>query len=264
MQGSKRIVIVGTALTFFAVVLGDLIFFDEGYYTNIFTELLSLVVTVFVLNVYFSEREEARRLRDFVYDAGSASNHIAIRAAEYLYRHGKLFGDNSLLRNADLRGANLRSARLNSVNLCYTNLDGANLARAQLERTNFSDANLSHTNLRRADLSYATLMDAHFFDTQLQGASLVYTKMQRAVLDNANLRGANLHGADLTQANLVGTNLTGANLTGCTLTGAEFDDRTRLPDGSHWRPDVDMQQFGCDMEPPPITGGDARQTFESR
>ncbi len=74
-----------------------------------------------------------------------------------------------------------------------------------------------------------------------------------ANLEGVNLRGANLSESNLVNANLKRVNLIAANLAGATLRDADlcgadlqdvtFDEKTVLPDGFIWTPDIDMGQF---------------------
>jgi uncharacterized protein YjbI with pentapeptide repeats len=72
--------------------------------------------------------------------------------------------------------------------------------------------------------------------------------VQRAAFSGSNLISADfycsdLQGANLNLANMQGTNLWETNLQDVTLYQALFDEQTRFPDFSQWKPDTDMTRF---------------------
>jgi len=155
----------GVVLVLLGVWIGSLLFAsDEGYGTNLYTEMLSIAVTIFILDLRADWREKRRRERELkerlVREAGSTINDTAKSAVNELRKREWLSGEGGVLYRVDWRRANLQRVRLN----------GAMMSRADL-----SEANLQGTNLQDADLSYANL-------------------------GGANLRAANLHGADLNGA----------------------------------------------------------------
>ncbi len=207
------------------VVIGAFLFGrdgDTGYATNLYTEILSISVTVFVLDYLNRQRDKESRIQalkeQLVRDASSTSNEIAKNAIHQLRKQEWLVGDNGLLKLVDLEGANLESANLECANLV-----GANLRDANLESANLVGANLESANLR---------------DANLQGSNLRGTNLQGARLIEANLQEVNLGGANLESANLKNANLVGAN-----LVDTKFDESTILPDGTKWTPDTDMGRF---------------------
>ncbi|NDJ63125.1 MAG: pentapeptide repeat-containing protein, partial [Chloroflexi bacterium] len=103
----------------------------EGYATNLYTEFISIAVTLFILDTLNRRRDDQRRERELrerlVREARSTANDVAKHAVHELREHGWLEGEDGLLRGADLIGANLGGA-----NLRWANLDGADLWRANL------------------------------------------------------------------------------------------------------------------------------------
>ena len=205
----------GLVLVLFGVWLGARLFAeDDGYQTNLYTELLSIAVTVFILNE-LAKRRETRQLREqLVHNASSASNEVARDAVHQIRRLSWHRGRRGLLKGQDLSGANLSGAEFYN-----TNLSGAWL----------STTDLSDTIMSGADLSNADLADA-------------------------NLRGAHLESANLSGAGLLGANLSGAKLSAADLTNAHFDDTlfdetTQLPDRTMWSLDTDMERFTNPQHP---------------
>jgi hypothetical protein len=210
--------LAGRALPFIAgIVIGGIIFAsDEGYFTNLYTEILSIIATVGVLD-YLNKRdrqnEAIQNVKErLIRDAGSSINAIAIKAVEDLRTQGWLAGNDGLLRRVDLVSANLESASLSTANLAGATILNANLRKAVL----------TYSNLEQADLSSGDLTGAN-----LSSANLTATKLW-----NAKLTGANLEGSNLMVAELWNTNLEGVNLLMATL-----------PDGTRWTENVDMGRF---------------------
>lgn len=82
----------------------------------------------------------------------------------------------------------------------------------------------------------------------LKGSKLAMSNLQEASLEGFDLEGTVLVFANLRQAHLNGANLSGAHLFGADLRDAvlnqiHMDERTLLPDGSHWSPNTNMHRF---------------------
>jgi hypothetical protein len=67
--------------------------------------------------------------------------------------------------------------------------------------------------------------------------------LRGAKLQNAELSQSDLKNAKLIEAKLQGANLYEANLEGAFLALAEFDHKTRLPNGQYWSKDIDLGLF---------------------
>ncbi len=116
--------------------------------------------------------------------------------------------------------------RLEAGNLDGADFSGATMRevafeRAKLRRCVFTNANLELANLRGADLTGAMMAHANLRQANLSEANLTNADLTHAVLTPADLRRANLCGANLTNADLHGTH----------LEGAQYDSRTRWPEG---------------------------------
>jgi len=249
----------GVILVSIGVIIGALLFRDPGYWANLFTEVISVAVTVGLFGIITEHRHTQQWKARLRHEAGSQSNERAKSAVEDLRWKGWLTvedkspllkGEDLVLANlqganlwkANLQGAVLGGANLQGALLSYTNLQGADLLSAKLQ-----GADLGKANLQGAKLERANLQDAQLWLTNLQGADLPEANLQGADLERANLQGARLWLANLQNAHLSadlqGTQLHRANLQGANLTGAKFDDKTVLPDRTHWTPDTDMQRF---------------------
>jgi len=261
IPGSIILVVVG-------IIIGGYIFGAEqpfftsndnflGYSTNIFTELLSVGITILVLDRLNERRQRFREKERLQALARSRANQVALNAIEEMRFNGWLEGDESLLQNAYLARANLRTVNLANANLQAARLYRANLQnsylfRADLQGANLESSDMQEADLRRANLQDCKLMSVNFQDAimgsanlagaRLTRANLSGTRLRRAVLSETNLYRANLQmaymisanlaGADMQNANLLGAHLHDVNLVGAKLKGARFDEKTILPDST--------------------------------
>ncbi len=264
------------------VVIGGFIFAsDEGYLTNLYTEIMSIIATVGILDFFYQRRDTQNLKKRLVREAGSRSNETAKSAIDWLRAEGWLTGEEGLLYKAILRDGNLQQSDLSDANLQETNLEHTNLEKANLERANLQNADLSRAilqqvdlafaNLRQTRLAFANLNDANLLGANLHEAFLFRADLQSTTLDTANLQGAILFGAnfqqaDLPEANLQGADLEHANLQQAYLAGVNLQNAylketklegaiwarqiasgemliATLPDGTKWTPDTDMTRF---------------------
>jgi len=293
---SKQFVIPGGVLFLIAgIIIGAFIFGAEvpfisnnnmlGYSTNIFTELLSVGVTILVLNRLSEQRENTRLKSLLLARVKNPSRDIAVDAIEEIRVYGWLHGRTGLLQAENLFQANLQNANLWGANLNLSKLTQANLSNARLQHANLLQANLvsadlSHAILRQANLQsayirQANLQEADLLAANLERANLLATNLSGANLREANLKSAHLVSVDLSQANLWQADLAGADLWGAnfsqanlweanlkdailaikssdgTIRQAQFDEHTTLPDGLFYQPERGIEQlarFGAVVE----------------
>ena len=211
-------VVLGTIAVIVTVWIGSVVFETASYSMNIYTEGISIAVTVFIIN-RVSRIRELQQLRVRLYrEAKSRSNDIAIRAVERMKYENWLLGDDSFLQRVDLTYANLQGADLKQANLC--------------------GSGLNDSELENADLTNANLEEVWF----------MIANMKSAQLSNANLTGAILIGADLQGANLTGAYMKGAMLGGSKLEETTFTGTT-LPDGSEYLEGMDLSKFTSPAHP---------------
>ena len=255
----------GFSVLLLGVVIGAMMFGD-GYGTNIYTELLSVIATIAILDRRSERRDYRRQERDMkarlIRQVASSDNATVLKALREIEDRNWLDGENGILqgaylKHADLSGANLMRANLRGAYLMSANLSDVNLWDANLSGAELVEANLSCANLINANLSGANLQVANLDGADLGIAQLECANLQVANLENADLRYANLGGANLQFSNLTGTVLEGANLKGTCLNGARMQHaivcnktsrlshETTLPTNRNWSPDTDMSQFGC-------------------
>jgi hypothetical protein len=220
--------------------------FVADFYANGGAELLSIAITVLIIEGLNRRRSINERKRMLTLQMSSPYQGIAGEAARILAVEGWL--RDGALRDAHLIGANLAETLLESADLAGALLGSANLAKAHLMEANLAGAYLMDANLAETYLYQANLAEAYFVNTNLTRADLVSANLAGAHLYQADLTGAylehaNLAGASLENAILVGANLGNANLAGVNLEKVEFDESTNLPDRSKWTHDTDMARF---------------------
>ncbi len=191
----------------------------NDFYANIATELVSIAVTVLVIDQLDEWRADEHMRAFLIREMSSHDNGTRIRAIEEARAHGWLW-DGSLCET------NLQGANFQDIDLTDTNAEVVNLADPREENT---DVNL----LRGANLQFANLVCANLKNANLQGANL-----QQANLQGANLQQANLSGAMIEGANLEFANLQGATVNALDLTKAKSLLGAILPDGSHYEENV--------------------------
>ncbi|MDX2141582.1 MAG: pentapeptide repeat-containing protein [Chloroflexota bacterium] len=230
------------------VGLGRYLFGDDGFWGNFYSEALGILITVLVIEAFSRFRARDAWLREQILDAGSSSNDTAKSAIDRLRREDALFGDDSVLRNANLVGANLEGANLEGVNLSGANLTNANLQQANLKSCNLSAATLAGARLSHAQLPFAIFSDCDMHGAHLENAKCRFAKFDRAILQDAHFYQANLKDAQFKESDLSSANLTGADIEFATFSGVVCGSQTRLPDGSLCQSPDDWTRFGARMQ----------------
>jgi hypothetical protein len=248
------IILVGIGVLIGAFAFRD----DDGYIVNVYTEMLSIGITVFIIDRLYRYREERnaeKRLKEQLFrNAASISNKIAKDAIHQIRQHNPdwLIGENGILKGADLEHARLVDA----------DLTRANLQEARLSWASLQNAKLLDADLRRSKLIGAHLERCSLYGTNFSGADMSFVNLTSAVIFGADFSNADLRGAIFDEAALLGgTNFSGANLQHASLRNVRksapgmkisvnpnrfmivLDPETILPDGSHWSPDRDLREF---------------------
>lgn len=230
--------------------------FVDQLYSNLGIELVSISLTVLVIDGLNQRRHDRERKEELILQMGSPDKAFAVEAVRIIEQKGWL-SDGSLekayLRGTNLSDANLSSADLHGAVLVESNLECVILMEADLHGAGLVDANLagavlSNVNLQDARLGKANLEDADLFEANLQCARLWSANLRGANLGSANLRDAslvdaNLENADLTAANLSCADLSKANLKSACLDEIIVDNNTKLPDGTFWTLATDLTRF---------------------
>lgn len=140
------------------------------FYANFSTELVSIAITILIVDVIYRRRNEEFEKRDLIISMASHNNAFAREAIRILRNRQWLFD-----------GA----------------MEGADLGRASLYRADLDNTNLVSVNLKGADLRGANLVDSDLRKANLSKADMSAYDQQRANLRNANLKGATLTATDL-------------------------------------------------------------------
>jgi len=158
----------GLVLVLVGVWIGSLLFSDD-YATNIYTEMLSIFVTILVLDRLNEWRNTQQLKKQLIREASSRDNSTALNAVDWLRAEKWLTidDDSPLLMGAKLSRASLENAYLYEANLKNTNLYKCNLAHADLSKANMVD-----TFLHRAVLDYTSLFNTNFCHAALGNVSL--------------------------------------------------------------------------------------------
>lgn len=200
-------------------------------YANGGAELLSISITVLIIENLNIKRDEQNRKEELIFQMGSDEAVTAKAAARMLSYKGWL-KDGSII-GANLNGANLQNGDFNYANFAHTNLTNA-----KLMLVHFEDANLQKANLTGSDL-----FGAHLKDANLENANLQYAFMEEADLSYTNLQNADLSGANLQAANLKYAKIENAKWQYKRQSKITVLRTAILPDGSEWTQDTDLEQF---------------------
>ena len=186
----------GLALVGIGIWIGGHLFAgDTGYGTNLYTEFISIAVTVFIIDILNRHRDERRREQDkkdsLLRDLLSPVKNTAVQAFHELHELGLISGENSILREANLVGikpgkVDLPSTNLRGAYLIASDFRNAAFINSDLEGVcmryaNFSGANFANVNLKNADLEGANLENVDLFGADMSGANLPSSKAQKLV-----------------------------------------------------------------------------------
>ena len=144
----------------------------EDFYANASSELISIAITVLVIDQLNQRRarqheaeqkriaqeaEENAEKKRLILQMGSPDRGFAVEAARTLKARGWGFEKDDSLHGANLTGADLRGANLQDANLQRADLTGANLQNTVLALANLQKVYLSKADLRGAFLAGADL-----------------------------------------------------------------------------------------------------------
>ena len=117
----------------------------EELWANLGTELLSIAITILIIDELYQKRDEQREKEQLILQMGSPDAAFSQEAIRKLRSHGWLI-------DGSLRG----------VDLSWANLEKGYLWNADLQKANFSHAKLSGTYLTKANLSGAIIKEDQF------------------------------------------------------------------------------------------------------
>ncbi|MEO1162794.1 MAG: pentapeptide repeat-containing protein [Chloroflexota bacterium] len=223
------------------------------FYANASSELISISITVLILDTLNKRRANEDRKSELFRKAKSRSNILAIDAVDQIL-HEKLWKafcenyknmhnktnlsnvqweganlnrinlENTTLMNANLKSANLNNAILTNVYLCNSNLEYTDLSFSNLKYANLSEVNAKHSNLHFAHLEHSDLLGAHFEHANLSETQLCFAKLFSAHLEHTDLTRANLDNVDFTFAHLEHADLRLARIENTNLSQTKFNN----------------------------------------
>ena len=162
----------------------DLQRFKLDFYGNAGTELISIAITVVVIDTLYRFRERRQYKAQLIRQLGSGDRSTAMQAVQEL-KAAEWF------RTGAMRDARLYHADLSRGQMHYANLEGADLRAANLRGTELKRAIFCHARLNHADLSYTELVEADFTGATLKGTKLQGSNISLAQIQSA----ATLEGA---------------------------------------------------------------------
>ncbi len=139
----------------------------QQIYSNLGIEILSIAITVIVIERLNRREAERERKEDLIFQLRSPINGVAVEAVRRLQQKEWGFKEDKSLQGANLFEANLQGANLSEANLRGANLSEANLQGADLGMANLQGANLCMANLRDAKLSHFLSGRAKFDETTI-------------------------------------------------------------------------------------------------
>ncbi|GEM_PF-4844013 len=195
---------------------------DDGYTVNLYTEIISVIATVFILDRINEARRKKEQSERDIYFVEEQRKRDQLQAISELEQTHTPEERQPIIQHM-IRLKILEGIKLNLKNLEDSSFDSANL----------NNAHISSSNLK----------GARFYRAKLRNVFLVGSNME-----HGNWEGADLQGADLSQTKLLGTNLSRCNLLGAYLHLAEFDvytswRHTTLPDGTLWKSPDKLERF---------------------
>lgn len=178
-----------------------------SYWTNIATDIASIIGTALLVNRFQANRDKDQLSKELLsaikYGGPSNAAQAISLLRAYEEKNGWYNGERSLLANADLSYANLKRVQLNDANLEGADLSGADLENASLGGASLQRSRLIGTNMRRTNLVAANLQDSILLRANLLGAVLsdpvLGTAMfsEKTVLPDAASRGRNDDGEEI-------------------------------------------------------------------
>lgn len=118
---------------------------SSDFYANVSTELISIAITVLIIDVINQQRSKQEELSDLKWQMSRKDNVLALEAVRRL--RGKKW-----LIDGSLKGVDLSRANLSNAKLFRADLEGANF-----ERTKLNNAFLKQANLRNANITIEQL-----------------------------------------------------------------------------------------------------------
>ena len=179
-------------------------------YFSIALELISIAITILIIDRTYELRSKKELLERLKRQLGSKHSVIALEAVDQLRSI-------DALTNGSLQYIKLRHADLSSADLEESSLEGADM----------ESANLSNANLTGVKLILSILTNTNFSNAKVVSADLSNSNLYNSDLSGADLSWTNLEGCEMLTENQLGQC---RSLWGCILpNGERYDGRFDLP-----------------------------------
>lgn len=154
---------------------------------NIIPELLSIAITVFIIDTIYRRRSDEENKKVLVQKLGSQNNAVSSEAL-------KEIGARGWMHDGTLEGAFLTSANLDGNSITGADLRGAHLSFASLRDTTLFETDLEGAFMDKVDLQGASL------SVRAVGSHYAEANLKNALLSNANLKNAKVRHEQLVHA----------------------------------------------------------------
>jgi uncharacterized protein YjbI with pentapeptide repeats len=265
-------VLFGALLVLFGIWLGAHIFASDAtsYGMNLYTEGMSVLFTIGVLNFLADQREEKRNKNEekqrLFGELRSLDNATALNAVHALDEKGWLKDgtmnhvnlenanlanaplDDAVLENCYLFKANLHGAMLRYANLTDVYMRESDLSSAQVWSSTMNHVNLNGANLSKIELGFAWLHYVQMMNTNLFEADLRFTKLDSVRFEGADLTGSRFCQAILSNVHFQDTDLARVDFTEASFKEVNFDNArwqpsSILPNGDNYDPTKGIEQL---------------------
>ncbi len=162
------------------------------FYANLSTELISIAITVLVIDSLYRHHEIRAEKKRLILEMGSPDNGIALRATQIMQREYSYLVDGSLRHkffwSANLNGAELLSAELEGASFHFASMIGTHLHGANLKNVAFWQTNLEGAFLQDANISGATVVFVNLKNAKVTREQLKTCRaLQGTILPNGKL-----------------------------------------------------------------------------
>ena len=227
---TKRVIVLVVGLSGVSIfyLLGRFVLPLQGPDEGLFTEIVGILVTVFVIDGLRSIGTDTEVKKSLLRRAASTSNETAKAAIDELRKTGLI--NRGVLRGADLSGACLCGAMLENVDLSGVNLENADLSDAYLDGAILVDAKLCRTKFHRTTMVKVQLAGSDLSRTEFEKADLTNAVFKRNCLDKDGPR--NLPSAKFIESKLIGVDFShlktmqGSTFSKCDMRRTVFENCT--------------------------------------
>lgn len=232
----------------------------QGFDRDLYLEVISIVLTVGVLNVLERYRDKRRQVAlhntlnwNYGKNVGQPEPH---RVFFEMIVHGALSGYKTTwfdIRGFKCKGFRIRKAWFEKCNMRDTGWEQCDFGRSQFYWVDLQRATFVNCLLRYVVLEYCKLEKVQINGASLKGAKLIINMNEGWLVDvdlaNADLSESSFESVYFSDIDLRGANLDKVSLAGAQLSNIRCDGSTRLPDGTSYNASKGMEQFKRFVDP---------------